>query len=81
MQLIDDYKVKAEAYLYWIKSSKMKDISTDGYVVVTCDIRKRLNSHVYNLRNKEKNRYYHNGFVKRFHEGDLEMVIVNWRQH
>lgn len=77
MRLIDDYEVKAEAYLYWIKSSKMKDISTDGYVGVTCDIRKRLNSHVHNLRNKKRNRYYHNGFVKRFHEGDLEMVIVN----
>ena len=38
MRLIDDYKVKAEAYLYWIKSSKMKDTAVlpkkGDYVVV-----------------------------------------------
>ena len=42
MRLIDDYKVKAEAYLYWIKSSKMKDISTDGYVGVTASVVKKI---------------------------------------
>lgn len=75
IKLRDDFFVKEEAYLYWIKSSAMNDISSQGYVGVTRRLTDRLKQHDYNLRKSKV--YYHRGFIAKYKESDLEMLIVN----
>lgn len=75
IKVISDVNHKAESYLYWIKTPDMKDISKEGYVGVTCDLRKRLAQHKNKLKNGGS--YYHGGFRKQFNLGNLEVVIVD----
>jgi hypothetical protein len=77
MRLRDDFNVDSEAYLYWIKSPEMDDISSQGYVGVTRNVSYRFNQHNSALESTKRNRYYHNGLVKRFKQGVLEMVVIN----
>lgn len=75
--LRDEFFVKDDAYLYWIKTKDMTDISSQGYVGVTRKLSERLNQHNYSLSKEVRSRYYHNGFVKAFNKGGLEMVVVH----
>ena len=52
--LRDEFFVKDDAYLYWIKTKDMVDISSQGYVGVTRKLSYRLNQHNYNLSKEVK---------------------------
>lgn len=75
IKILSDLTYEDDAYLYWIKTPEMYDISTEGYVGVTTDIKSRMKQHAHKLR--KGNCYYHGGFRKQFSLRNLECYIVD----
>lgn len=72
---MSDLTYEDDTYLYWIKTPEMCDISAEGYVGVTTDVKSRMNQHTCKLRKGD--RYYHGGFRKHFNLGNLECHVVD----
>lgn len=72
---MSDLTHEDDAYLYWIKTPEMCNISTEGYVGVTTNVRSRVSQHNCNARKRD--RYYHGGFIRNFNKNKLECHVVD----
>lgn len=75
INVLNDFKYEDECCLYWIKTSEMSRIESEGYVGVTTNLKDRLNQHESNLRKYSK--YYHKDFRNEFKSGNLELLVID----
>lgn len=77
--LTDGIDFDAEAYLYWIRLPEHSDISTQGYVGITSNPKRRLTGHNHALASKKgtKRKGYSKKFVKHYDESSLLFEVVN----
>lgn len=75
INVLNDFKYEDECCLYWIKTSEMSRIESEGYVGVTTNLKDRIKQHESNLRKYSK--YYHKDFRNGFKSGNLELLVID----